>query len=165
MAAKKWFDFIDAQVCLIYTTLFQVYRHFEGEFLRITNNKSEEAILYTKNGLVYGPECVEITKMSTPEDTEKCYREIPMTFHHKGEEKAGFVSTDRIIKLVGTEVDCKIDSDIVFFISHSFQRKGNHIIMKSKKEYNWIVSNFKKRVEADQHTSPRIWTLACLTIY
>ena len=106
----------------------------------ITNSKGEEAILYTKNG----PECVEITKMDTPENKTKCYREIPVTFTYNGEKRTGFLTTDRIIKLVGYEVDCKLDSDIVVFSQHSFQRKGKNIIKKTRKEYNWIISNLVK---------------------
>ena len=90
LTSIKWLEFIDTQVCTVYSVLMQVYRHLEGEFLRITNSKGEEAILYTKNGLIYGPECVEITKMDTPEDTTKCYREIPVTFTHNGEKRTGF---------------------------------------------------------------------------
>ncbi len=144
LTSIKWLEFIDTQVCTVYSVLMQVYRHLEGEFLRITNSKGEEAILYTKNGLIYGPECVEITKMDTPEDTTKCYREIPVTFTHNGEKRTGFLTTDRIIKLVGYEVDCKLDSDIVVFSQHSFQRKGKNIIKKTRKEYNWIISNLVK---------------------
>ena len=61
-----------------------------------------------------------------------------------GNSKTGFINNDRIITLIGHEVDCKINSDIIFFSLNSFQRIGNKIIKKSLQQYNMIAANLIK---------------------
>ena len=144
MDALKWFDFIDIQVCTIYSMILQVYSHLEGEYLKVTNNKGNSAILYTENGIIYTPECIEIRKADFPIETKRCYTELPITFTLNGNSKTGFINNDRIITLIGHEVDCKINSDIIFFSLNSFQRIGNKIIKKSLQQYNMIAANLIK---------------------
>ena len=92
----KLFRFIDSQVCATFQILLSLYSHVENQFLRIINNKGERAILYTKHGIIYIPECTEIKTIHIQEG-ENCYKEIPITFVHQNEELSGFLNKDYII--------------------------------------------------------------------
>ena len=144
----KLFRFIDSQVCATFQILLSLYNHVENQFLRIINNKGERAILYTKHGIIYIPECTEIKTIHIQEG-ENCYKEIPITFVHQNEELSGFLNKDYVILRIGNKIDCKIDSDIILFPEHDtarnwVQRIGTKIMRRRRSEFEWRSINILK---------------------
>jgi hypothetical protein len=134
--------FIDAQVCTIFGMSLKLFSKMNNEFLKIFNNKGEVAILYARNSLIYIPECVIISELKVIHDGKICFKEIHVSFKHNNKTMKGFLDSDLIIKLVGTEINCEINSDAIRATESSdreksiIQRIGTEIVVKKESEFD-----------------------------
>ncbi len=74
----KWLKFIDMQTCSNLVTTLSIATRLDNEFFEITNNKGKSAILYTRHGLIFLPECIDLDLDSITMYTQEelCYREL-----------------------------------------------------------------------------------------
>ena len=139
----KWLKFVDTQVCTVLQSLLILYTRFEEEFLKVFNSKGEKAIIYTNNGIIYAPECVKVSIITFPIQSNKCYKDLEISFNVFNEERTGFISKDGIVKTKSLEVNCATNSDLIPINIHDkrpswYQRVGTKTIERPFTEFSWI---------------------------
>ena len=116
--------------CSTMVNLLNWYRMFNDKYFRLLDKSTTPMILYTHNGMLYRPKCIDIYKIFILENTSKCYDDIPIIFNDKSKNVTGFLSVLGLIKDVSREVKC--DN------FHTVQRipKSNYVVIRSNNEYH-----------------------------
>lgn len=89
----KMMRFIDTQVCATFKSMMGILKLIDNKFLKITNNKGEEGVVYSKDGMIYLPECTEIISFNF-KTTNECFKELPVIFKFNNENKIGFMNSN-----------------------------------------------------------------------
>jgi hypothetical protein len=65
--------------------------------MELKNSKGMTAIVYTKYGAIFVPECTEIRNFTIINHDNKCFKEILIKFRFKNSEIYGYMDSNKII--------------------------------------------------------------------
>ena len=69
---------MNQKVCQLYKTFINLYTKLDDEFFTFYDFTGNEAILYSDQGRIFVPKCIEIDEIDVVELTEKCYVDFPV---------------------------------------------------------------------------------------
>ena len=65
------------KICQVYKTIINMYKKIDNEFFIFNDFNGNEAVLYTDQGQIFVPNCIQISKIEIIEKTERCYEDFP----------------------------------------------------------------------------------------
>lgn len=66
------------KLCQLYKSFINLYSKLDDEFFTFNDYNGNEAVLYSDEGRILIPQCVEINEIDVIEETKKCYKDYPI---------------------------------------------------------------------------------------
>jgi hypothetical protein len=95
------------KICQVYKTIINMYKKIDNEFFIFNDFNGNEAVLYTDQGQIFVPNCIQISKIEIIEKTERCYEDFPALIKINNQSIAVFLTNDLILKQTGTLRSCE----------------------------------------------------------
>jgi hypothetical protein len=95
------------KICQVYKTIINMYKKIDNEFFIFNDFNGNEAVLYTDQGQIFVPNCIQISKIEIIEKTERCYEDFPALIKINNQSIAVFLTNDLILKHTGTLRSCE----------------------------------------------------------
>jgi hypothetical protein len=74
----------------------------DNEFFIFNDLNGNEAVLYSDQGKIFVPNCIQISKIEIIEKTETCYDDFPALIKINNKSISVFLTNDLILKQTGT---------------------------------------------------------------
>jgi hypothetical protein len=95
------------KICQVYKTFMNMYKKMDNEFFIFNDFNGNEAVLYTDQGQIFVPNCIQISKIEIIEKTERCYEDFPALIKINNQSIAVFLTNDLILKQTETLRSCE----------------------------------------------------------
>jgi hypothetical protein len=95
------------KICQVYKTFINMYKKMDNEFFILNDLNGNEAVLYTDQGQIFVPNCIQISKIEIIEKTERCYEDFPALIKINNQSIAVFLTNDLTLKQTGTLRSCE----------------------------------------------------------
>ena len=95
------------KLCQLYKSFINLYSKLDDEFFTFNDFNGNEAILYSDEGRIFIPQCVEIKEIDVIEETKKCYKDFPVIFQNNNNTIHGFITQEKILKTTSKIIPCK----------------------------------------------------------
>ena len=131
---------LNYQICLHYMSMVNMFRLFDDRYLRLPDLRGNNAILYTKSGSIFIPQCTKIDKIIVHENNKFCYRDTPISFTHQNQTVNAFLTTEGIIRKTSKIIECNGDTQIILLKNtpNYFIKRIDKITSKeSTKNFNY----------------------------
>ena len=97
---------MNQKVCQLYKTFINLYTKLDDEFFTFYDFTGNEAILYSDQGRIFVPKCIEIDEIDVVELTEKCYVDFPVKLNINNNTISAFLSQEKILKVTSKTTSC-----------------------------------------------------------
>ena len=91
--------------CVSFLMSLKIFALSENIFLRVTDYKNNDIIIYTTNGQIYVPNCIKIPSVNLI-TLDSCFEDIPLTFILNNKVEKGYLTSERVIKIFSRPVKC-----------------------------------------------------------
>ena len=121
-------------ICANFIMNLNIIKSFNDKFSRIFATNGDVTILYSKNNTIIIPKCKSIKSIIIRENTDNCYRDIPITYKLENKTITGFLNNDNIIIRYSIIVDCSFNKDKLYFLTNGeiLTQTGNKISYNHK---------------------------------
>jgi hypothetical protein len=127
---------LDDNICTNFLSIINSYKLEENRFFKIYDSNGNDLVLHNADGIIYIPQCKEISNIKI-ENTEKCYKDIPISFKFNNLTTNGFLLKDRIITRYSEAIDCKkVQNSQMLVGSDMIIRMNNQVEVKSLTSMN-----------------------------
>ena len=92
--------------CTLLLTNLKLLSQHDDTFMRIFDYNNNEVTVYASQNQIFLPRCIKIKSINIV-SSEKCYRDVPITFQLGDYTENAFLSQDRIIRAYSTEIQCQ----------------------------------------------------------
>ena len=92
-----------------------MYKKLDDEFFTFTDFNGNEAVLYSDQGRIFVPNCIQITQIEIIEKTEKCYNDLPALIKINNQTISVFLTEDLILKQTGKLISCDKTDKTLFW--------------------------------------------------
>jgi len=103
----KMFQITNQKICEMYKTFVNLYSKLDDEFFTFYNFAGEEAILWSDQGKIFVPSCINTEEIDVIEETEKCYKDFPVKIKVNNKTVNAFLTNEKIIKVTSKICSCK----------------------------------------------------------
>ena len=131
---------IDYGTCKAIQISLSMFRSLNDKFMLLNDFNKNDVILYTNNGLILLPTCVNIHAINIMSETKQCYADIPITFTLKNKIVNGFLSEHKILKRTSKNIPCKNSIKYVQVDDFLIVNKEN---ISSNKKLNDVFESYK----------------------
>jgi hypothetical protein len=95
------------QHCYVMKSLLSICQTLEHHFFKLNDIDGNELIIYSAQGMLYIPHCINVTTIDTINNPIHCYSNIPISFAYNNVTKLAFLHSNRIISDIDTELECE----------------------------------------------------------
>ena len=136
----------NTKMCQLYKSFINLYSKTNDEFFTFSDFNGNEAVVYSSEGQIFIPKCVEVHDIELVSATKQCYKDIPIKITHKDNTQDNvFLTTDRIIRTTSRIVPCKNNFNSVH-LPHSkriITTRENKTIVSDDSQYKHINVNLQ----------------------
>jgi hypothetical protein len=137
LAERKIDNDLLKQHCMQMKAQLNLFKLSNEKFNTFTTYGGEELILYTKNGLVYKPDCDTITSLSPIIKSNLCYFDVPIYAIYKDRLVSAFLTTSGLITDVSATIPCVNERRYVNI------KNTNYSILIQRNEYRLASSRLR----------------------
>ncbi len=116
--------------CNTFVSLLKIFSLSNDKFMRITDFKNKEVIIYAAKGQIFLPRCTKIKEVNLV-SMEKCFEDIPISFFLGNSLKNGYLTQDRVIRAHSRGSFC---SNLPIYIKLPFLGK-TIVVLNNKSEF------------------------------
>ena len=129
---------IDKRVCDSVLASLNIFKKFENEFLRIKDANGNEIVLYTRDHMIFVPDCLPIIEVDIIDKTDYCYKDIPVIINLGNKTVNAFLKHDKLIQKTSEIVKCDTREKLMNIDNKLIKRTGNNIFIYD------VSSKFKR---------------------
>ena len=132
------------QHCYAMKSLLSICQSLEHHFFKLNDIDGNELIVYSIQGMLYIPHCINITTIDTINNPVHCYTNIQISFAYNNVTKLAFLHSNRIISDFVTEQQCEIKRQLIKLTSLNRIKKaiGKTISIEYETENEVLEKDF-----------------------
>ena len=100
------FALTNSKLCQLYKSFVNLYSKIDDEFFTFSDFTGNEAILYSSEGQIFLPTCVNVNEIILIPATKICYRDVPVKLTINNKTLTAFLTKEKIIRVVSKQVPC-----------------------------------------------------------
>jgi hypothetical protein len=131
----------------MYKTFLTIFSKTDDEFFTFSDFNGNEAILYSDDGKIYVPKCLDILEIDVLDNTKNCYKDFAVTFQHMNKTMSGFLTQEGIIKSTSKLVSCTNLRQTLFLKSSNRVLEKDQNKVSIKEDYDYIKLDFNLQHE------------------
>jgi len=137
------FQSSNSKLCQLFKSIANIYSKIDDEYFKINDFNGNEAILYSDQGLIYVPQCLNINQIEIINETKNCFKDIPIKTQIKNRTIIAFLTQDKIIRLFSKEQSCNNNKLTIHLNNKTIVKENNKVIIKNEEIHDKIDINIQ----------------------
>jgi hypothetical protein len=138
---------INHKICHMYKSFLTIFSKTDDEFFTFVDFNGNEAILYSDDGKIYVPKCLDIQEIDILDNTKNCFKDFAVTFQYKNKTMSGFLTKEGIIKTTSKLVGCTNLKQTLFLRNSNRVMEKDQNRVSIKEAYDYIKLDFNLQHE------------------
>lgn len=99
--------------CLNTQNILRTISLANDRFIKLNDHSGDEVIVYSRDNLLYMPQCTSVSNVTLQTETKYCYKHTPIIFTIIDKKISGYLTNNNIIRTFSSEANCSSINQLI----------------------------------------------------